>query len=71
MVTDIPSVVRGNLYTLNVVVAVISLLLGIAIVVFGWLTEEQVLGVVAIAVGLYNAFIGFLAKAHLTPDENG
>lgn len=64
---EIQSKWRGYLYIGNIIVAVLAVVLGVGIVMFGWVTEEQVLGILAVAVGLYNAFIGFLAHLNLTP----
>lgn len=64
---EIHSKWRGYLYIGNIIVAVLAVVLGVGIVLFGWVTEEQVLGILAVAVGLYNAFIGFLARLNLTP----
>lgn len=66
---NIPSKWRGYLYVVNIVAAVLALVLGVGIVLFGWVTEEQVMGTLAVAYGVYSAFIGFLARLNLTPPE--
>jgi hypothetical protein len=62
----ISSQVRGWLYVL---LAVFAVVLAAGIVLFGWVTQDQVLEVVAVAAALYAAFIGLLARLNLTTDK--
>lgn len=59
----IPSNVRGWLYVL---LAVVALVLAATIVVSGVISKDQVLGVLELTVVLYAAFIGALARINLT-----
>lgn len=65
----VSSKLRGYLYIANIGIAILALILGAGIVLFGWVTEAQVLGVLAVAWSLYNTFIGYLARLNLTPDS--
>jgi hypothetical protein len=60
---NIPAKVRGWLYIL---LAVFAVVLAAGIVLFGWVTQDQVMEVVAVAAALYAAFIGLLARLNLS-----
>ncbi len=60
------SKLRGILY---IGLAVVAVILAIGIVLFGWVTQDQVMQVIVTAGALYAAFIGLLARMNLTPDE--
>lgn len=66
---NIPSAWRGYLYIVNIALAVLAVLAGLGVVFFGWFTQEQVLGVVTIATAVYSAFVGYIARLNLTPDD--
>lgn len=57
---------RNLLYIGAMVLGVVSIVLAVGVIFLGWFTQEQVYAVIALALGFYNAFIGALAKAHLS-----
>lgn len=62
------SKIRGLLYVLQVIAGLAAVILAVGIVLFGWVTTEQVLAICTVAAGLYVAFTGLLAKLNLSPD---
>lgn len=57
---------RNTLYVVAVAMAVVSVVLAVGVIFFGWFTEDQVFAVIALALSIYQAFIGALAKANIS-----
>jgi len=62
---NIPAKYRSMLYVALMVVA----LCVAAAIVFGFVTQAQVLAVIEIGTMLFAAFVGLLARLNVTPDE--
>lgn len=59
---------RSAVYLGNIIVAVVALIVAV-LVVFGVITEANVLAVVALALAFYSAFSGALARMNVTPEK--
>lgn len=60
---NIPAKVRGWMYIL---LAALAVGLAVGIVLFGWVTQDQVMEVVTVAGALYAAFVALLARLNLS-----
>ena len=62
---NIPSKVRAAIYAIALALVVF---MAVAVVLFGWVTQEQVVRIVELATLFFGGVAGLLALVNVTPD---